>query len=195
MENFAGVNSFLQTSNFFYTISIDLDGRYSYVSPNYDRKFAFNRGTLLGKDFQVTLHPEDVRICEEVGAQCFRDSSRLFAATLRKHDGRGGYVVTQWEMQAFFDERNEPAGIFCIGYNITEFVEVKDRLDKASSQLDEIGFIQSHKVRKPLANILALTDLLADTGNEQAHPEVAQMLKQSAGELDQVIREISKKSA
>ncbi|WP_129714853.1 histidine kinase dimerization/phospho-acceptor domain-containing protein [Pedobacter sp. SYP-B3415] len=195
MENFNGINRFLETSDFFYTIAVAMDSTYSYVSPNYDRNFAFQRGTLLGKDFFVTLHPDDIKICAEVGQQCFSDPSRLFPATLRKHDGQGGYVVTQWEMQACFDRDNQPAGIFCIGYNITEFVEVQHRLDKASSQLDEIGFIQSHKVRKPLANILALSDLLSENSSSSEQAEFLKLLRQSAGELDQVIREISGKSA
>jgi len=58
-----------------------------------------------------------------------------------------------------FDEQSQPEGIFCMGYNIAEFVTTRSRLDSAHSKLDEIGFIQSHPVRKPLANIVGLAQL------------------------------------
>lgn len=149
MYRYDQINNFLETSAFFYTIAVGMDGVYIYVSPNYDRNFSFGKGTLKGQDFSVTLHPDDIRICEEVGPKCFEQPVRLFPATLRKHDGNGGYVITQWEMQAMLDEQGQPQGIFCIGYNITEFIDTREKLDQAETSLDEISFIQSHGVRKP----------------------------------------------
>ncbi len=69
--------------------------------------------------------------------KCFEAPERLFRATLRKHDGSGGYVVTQWEMQAMVDHIGQPRGLFCIGYNITRFVHTQAKLDQAETQLDE----------------------------------------------------------
>lgn len=171
-----------------------MDSHYSYVSKNYDRSFEFTNNTLLGRHYSVTLHPEDIAICERVGMECFSAPGQLFPATLRKHDGRGGFVTTQWEMQALFDEQSQPDGIFCIGYNITEFVDTRSQLDNAYSQLDEIGFIQSHLVRKPLANILALTQLIQQELSEAHAGHLCEMLTKSAVELDQVIKDISSKA-
>lgn len=194
MDHYPQINRFLKDSSFFYTIAIGMDSRYSYVSKNYDRNFEFTNGTLLGRHFSVTLHPEDIAICEQVGLQCFTAPGQLFSATLRKHDGRGGFVTTQWEMQALFDEQGQPDGIFCMGYNITEFVDTRTRLDSAHNQLDEIGFIQSHLVRKPLANIIALADLIVEELADKRVNDLCAMLKNSTAELDQVIKDISDKT-
>jgi signal transduction histidine kinase len=193
MNDFSPINRFLKDSKFFYTIAIGIDSTYSYVSSNYDRSFEFNNGTLLGRHFSVTLHPEDISICESVGMQCFSEPDQLFAATLRKHDGQGGFVTTQWEMQAYFDEQGQPEGIFCIGYNITEFVDTRGQLNAANTQLNEIGFMQSHLVRKPLANIIGLTDLIIQNTGDSAVKDLSEMLKTSTAELDQVIKDISNK--
>src|SRR5438094_29808 len=101
MEQFEQINNFLADSSFFYTIAIGMNSTYSYVSNNYNRNFDLSNGSLLGKHFSITLHPDDIRICEEVGLKCFQTPNGLFSATLRKHDGKGGFVVTQWEMKAF----------------------------------------------------------------------------------------------
>ncbi|MFD2863261.1 hypothetical protein [Mucilaginibacter antarcticus] len=194
MHHSPQINHFLKESFFFYTIAIGMDSCYSYVSKNYDRNFEFTDSTLLGRHFSVTLHPEDIIICEKAGMQCFNAPGQLFSATLRKHNGHGGFVTTQWEMQAIFDDNGQPEGIFCVGYNITEFVDTRSRLNTAHTQLNEIGFIQSHLVRKPLANIIALTALIEQDLTDERSSQLCKMLTQSAGELDQMIRDISDKT-
>ena len=118
----------------------------------------------------------------------------MFAATLRKHDGHGGFVTTQWEMQALFDSQGQPEGIFCIGYNITEFVDTRSRLDNANHQLYNIGLMQSHSVRKPLANIIGLSTLIRQEASGRQVDDLCIMLQQSTAELDQVIKDISNKT-
>ena len=194
MNQFRQINGFLNESSFFYTIAIGLDSRYSFVSRNYDRNFEFTNDTLLGRHFSVTLHPDDIAICEQAGAQCFANPGQLLPATLRKHDGSGGFVTTQWEMQAFFDDQGRPQGIFCIGYNISEFIDTRSRLNSAHTQLNEIGFIQSHLVRKPLANIIGLSNLIRQELKNEETTYLCDMLAKSTAELDLVIRDISDKT-
>ena len=111
MQRFKETNKFLESSSFFYTIAIDMNGNYSYVSDNYDNNFDFVNDSLLYKPFSITLHPDDIIICEVVGKKCFENPGKLIPATLRKHNGKGGFVFTQWELQAMFDEAGVPEGI------------------------------------------------------------------------------------
>ncbi|MBD1385406.1 PAS domain-containing protein [Mucilaginibacter rigui] len=194
MQYFKEINSFLSSSSFFYTIAIGLDSRYSYVSDNYNRNFALSEKSLLGKHFSTTLHPDDIVICAEAGMKCLQNPGVLIPAKLRKHDGEGGFVITQWEMQGIFSEKNEPEGVFCIGYNITELVSAQTEIETKNMKLSEISFIQSHGVRKPLANIIGISHLLADI---EVGPDVRQLhekLIASANDLDMVIKEIASKA-
>jgi len=200
MYQFQQINDFLTASSFFYTIIIGMDSKYGYVSANYNRNFDQSNGSLLGKEFHITLHPDDISICAAIGIKCLEHPGQLFPATLRKHDGKGGFVVTQWEMQAFFDPEGQPAGIFCIGYNITEYIATRSKRDSATSEiavknerLSEIGFMQSHLVRKPLANIMGLAAILEATDIDANQKSINRMIISSARELDQAIREISAK--
>ncbi|HET8829813.1 MAG TPA: PAS domain S-box protein [Pelobium sp.] len=197
MIKFNETAKLLEHSAFFYTIAIDMDGRYSYISKNYDKSFDFTKESLLGKNFSVTLHPDDVKICAEVAGKCFESPEALFPITLRKLNGKGGFVITQWEMQAIVDEKNLPKGIFCIGYNITEHIKTSAELQNAyteiaskEDQLHEIGLIQSHGVRRPLANIIGLTGILKTMNLDKNLANVNDMLVESAEQLDQVIKEI-----
>ena len=196
------ITSFLADSSFFYTIAIGVDSKYAYVSDNYDRNFDFLNETLLGKHFSITLHPEDIAVCAEAGEKCFAEPGRLVPATLRKHNGRGGFVITQWELKAYFSSDGQPAGIFCIGYNITDHMETKSKLASANSalsikddKLEEISFIQSHYVRKPLANIIGLTNIMSTMEMNKNLKNINKMLVDSCVELDNTIRNISEKSS
>ena len=201
MNHFKETRGLLQNSSYYYTISIGMDNRYTYVSPNYDLNFGFIESSLLGKPFYITLHPDDIKICQQVGMQCFEKPGELLPATLRKHDGKGGFVFTQWELTAIFDENNNPEGIFCVGYNITEHVDTRTKLQNAEAtihdredQLTEIGFIQSHVVRKPLANIVGLVSILRTTDANTDLDYITKLLLNSAEELDKVIKDITAKT-
>ncbi|SFT00252.1 PAS domain S-box protein [Mucilaginibacter polytrichastri] len=191
----------LESSSYYYSIIIGMDNRYTYVSPNYNKNFDFINQSLVGKPFYITLHPDDIKICAEVGGKCFENPEQLFPATLRKHDGKGGFIFTQWEFKAVFDDQNNPEGIFCIGYNITEHVDTRNELLTAQTeieiktdQLEEIGFMQSHIIRKPLANIMGLINLLAVMDAETNLQQIKDLLAESAKELDNVIKSITDKT-
>lgn len=64
-------------------------------------------------------------------------------------------------------------------------------LGHAETQLEEIGFIQSHVVRKPLANILGLVEMLKVDGHND---EILDLLFSSAQDLDKIVKEISGKT-
>jgi len=77
--------------------------------------------------------------------------------------------------------------------------ELKNRiqdLNDKNKMLEDIAWVQSHKVRAPLARILGLIELL-NIKNEEDHEmnELLFLLKNSALELDSVIKEIVLKTS
>jgi hypothetical protein len=183
MQHYQETLRLFENSNFYYAIIIGMDSNYSYVSPNYDRNFDFLGGSLLGKPYDISVHPDDTRICGAVAQMCFENPDRLFPATLRKHDGKGGFVFTQWEFKALFNEQGQPDGILCIGYNITEHVATRDRLA-------DIGYIQAHLVRRPLANLIGLIGVLDTMKLDPNLVNIKDMISASASELDAIIKEV-----
>ena len=195
--NFSETKDLLHYSNYFYVITVNMDGRYSYVNTHYDNVFSQLHGSILNKPYQITMHADDTKICEEVSKKCFANPHKVFPATIRKHDGQGDYIVTQWEYRAILDGQNNPAGIFCIGYDITQFViqqthltDAKSAIQQKDLALKEIAFIQSHLVRMPLTNIMALSDIIANSNVDNDLKNVIQMLNESAKQLDTRIKQI-----
>jgi len=67
-------------------------------------------------------------------------------------------------------------------------------IEVQNEKLREISWIQSHKVRSPLARIMGLIQLIDDLKNNDETGTILEYILQSANELDYVIKEISDKS-
>ncbi|GAB3935228.1 PAS domain-containing protein [Mucilaginibacter myungsuensis] len=201
MEQFEQIKKLLDNSQFYYIITTAMDGNYSYVNGNYARAFSHIDADMVGKPYYITMHPDDMKVCEQTAAKCFASPDRSFPATIRKHNGKGGYINTQWEYRAMFDEHGAPAGLFCLGYDITKYVAANEQLEVAISQikhkndmLEQIGWEQSHIIRKPLANIIGLVGILSKMDLDQNMTNICKMLLQSAAELDDAIYGIVQKT-
>ena len=193
MTGFEETKKLLENSTFYYIITTNMEGRYTYVNNCYNKAFQDIHGCIVGQPYQVTMHPDDTRVCAEVSAKCFEEPERTFPATIRKHDGRGGYLITQWEYKAILDDQGIPAGVFCLGYDITDYTAYHEQLQDAKSLLKEIAFYQSHVVRRPLANIMGLAKVLEQMSLDQNLKNICNMLIESSQQLDAAIKEAAVK--
>ncbi|WP_299823928.1 PAS domain S-box protein [uncultured Pontibacter sp.] len=189
MTDFEETKKLLENSTFYYIIITNMEGRYTC----YSKAFEHIYGSVVGQPYEITMHPDDTKVCEEVSAKCFTYPDSTFPATIRKHDGKGGYLITQWEYKAMLDEHGNPAGVFCLGYDITDYTAYQEQLKDAQSLLKEITFYQSHVVRRPLANIMGLAKILERMDLDQNLRNICKMLIDSSQQLDAVIKEAAAK--
>lgn len=195
MKHLEETKKLLHKSSYFYIITAGMDGNYSYVNQHYADQFAYVHKKLEGQPYHITMHPDDCETCREVSEKCFANPGILFPATIRKHDGKGGYLYTQWEYRAMFDEDGTPAGIFCLGYNITEFVADRLLLNGARNEirekaglLNKVAFQQSHLIRAPLTNILSLAAILEKRTDDKQLLSLCHMILDNALRLDREIK-------
>jgi hypothetical protein len=198
MPDFEETKKLLDDSTMYYLIGVGMDSNYSYVNKRYQKAFNNVHGNLIGQHYSVTIHADDLEVCKSVSELAFNHPDRVFPAVIRKHDGKGGYVVTKWEYKAVFDDHNVPAGMFCIGHDITELTQnttelkdTKESLTRTRYSLAQINYIQSHVVRKPIANILGLSVLIETMEVEPELKKMVNMISESAKELDQLIRNMA----
>lgn len=81
----------------------------------------------------------------------------------------------------------------CFSSDITERYEYQHRIEDQNARLREIAWIQSHKVRAPVASLMGLLNLLdlEKECSDPANQEVLKMIRQMADKFDDVIREIN----
>ena len=77
--------------------------------------------------------------------------------------------------------------------NIQELQQHEQRIIQQNKQLTEIAQINAHEIRRPVASILGLMQLVKETG--EADQKVLQHLETTAQELDAVIKRIIDKTS
>ncbi len=65
-------------------------------------------------------------------------------------------------------------------------------LERKNQALEEYAFINAHKLRSPVASILGLINLISRTPLDSEGKEISKRLQQSADELDEIVRSITK---
>jgi len=119
-------------------VTVDLEGRYTFVSPKYVKRFGYQEGKLIGVPSLSTIYEPDWPICQQVVAECLQHPGRGVWATLRKPTPEGEIVYTQWEFSALLGENGEPVGIICLGHDITEKQVALTGYRESVRHLDEV---------------------------------------------------------
>lgn len=85
-------------------------------------------------------------------------------------------------------------GVACFARDVSERARHMESIEKQNTQLREIAWLQSHKMRAPVSNILGLTDLVLSCDDQDEKLELIKLLQDAALQLDQIIMEVSKKT-
>lgn len=110
-------------------------------------------------------------------------------SVVRQRESGGRQIYEELSFNPIRDLHEDVIGVNCFLRDITEQQDYLQRIEKQNARLREIAWIQSHRVRAPLANILGLTQLINLQDSHDA--EIILKLKQAAEELDKVILDIT----
>lgn len=102
-----------------------------------------------------------------------------------------GEVFEEVSFNPIYDKNRKVTGISCFSRDITDQEVNTRKIRQQNEKLTEIAWIQSHEVRRPVANILGLTELF-DRENTDAiyNLEILDKIKNTATDLDAIIRKI-----
>ena len=108
---------------------------------------------------------------------------------VREREIEGKKVYEELNFNPIRDLHDVVIGVNCLLRDITESQEHLHKIEDQNKRLREIAWIQSHRVRVPVASILGLVQL-CDL-NDSPNAEIIPKLKISAEQLDKVIMEIT----
>ena len=184
--SFENIVHLLQNSATFYLVKLDMQGNYVYLNDYFINRNAAYYDHDQIKPASTALHPDDHAISYETFLNCIASPEQVFPLNLRKFDGKGGYIITSWEYRSTRLPNGEIDGVLGIGYDITTFESHKAYIQHLTSTLNGLADQQSHLVRRPLANLLGLVEVLGQQDDEDGSlAAIVAMLRQSCQELDQ----------
>jgi PAS domain S-box-containing protein len=163
-----------------------------YVNRDFEQVFGFHESEVLGKEIEILL-PERYR---EKHTRLHQDYMREGGKSMRM--GRfltaltksGDEIIVDASLNTFFV--NGKRFVIIILQDVTELKKRQDTIAKQNEKLREIARQQSHELRRPLANILGLCDLLQNYGNESEanKAKFIELMLISAKELDAIVHKI-----
>ncbi len=159
-----------------------------------ENNYGYSRDEFLSMNLR-DIRPDSELLYLENTLHLTKYNKSLFHQGIFKHKTKSGDILDVDVKSNLMEYKGRKAKLV-VATNITSQLKHISSIEQKNAQLKEIAWIQSHTVRAPLARIMALIQLI-DMGKEQpklSFEEIIQHIKQSANELDNIIREISAKS-
>ncbi len=104
-----------------YAISIiDLEGNYVFTNHCFFDRYQENID-FVGKPFYITIHQDDVEVCNQAAYDCIKNPERIVSLNIRKPviNTVNSFYWTSWEFSAFKNKDSQIIGILCIGNDTT----------------------------------------------------------------------------
>jgi PAS domain S-box-containing protein len=114
--------------------------------------------------------------------------------TIVEEIANGETTFREFSNNPIIDQDGKIIGVNCVARNITEQRKQFMKIREQNEKLMEIAWIQSHKVRSPVASILGLADLIDAEEGLEYNMNILTMLIGATKDLDKIIREVVEKS-
>ncbi|MFN5318623.1 MAG: PAS domain S-box protein [Bacteroidia bacterium] len=165
------------------------DGRFIDVNPASERMYGWTKEEFTQKSiFEINASVENLHWKLE---QLKKEKSGFF---IMKHYRKDGTIIDLEISSCIIIVENQEL-VYEIVHNITERNLYYSTVAEQNRVLKEISWMQSHVVRAPLARILGLVHLLADSEfKELNQSQITELIVDSANELDGIIRDITMQS-
>jgi PAS domain S-box-containing protein len=164
-----------------------------YANPTFYKNNGYTPKEIKTHGFTL-LHGPDTDLAELAKLEQAIQNGKSCQVQVAFYKKNGERYWASLAISPVTDAKGNVKNYIAIERDITERMNYLTAIEQQNKQLREIAWVQSHKVRAPLASILGLTDLLIEDPNGPHSKETLEMLKKSAEKLDNVIHEIVEKT-
>lgn len=167
----------------------DLQAHTMTWNPGIESVFGYGAGKINNRidGWYMNIHPDDRdRVVHGIHEHIARGSSRWQDEYRFKHyDDSYSYVLDRGYL--LLDAQDEPVRMIGAMQDISQLKHHEQQILAQNERLLEIAWKQSHEVRRPLANLLGLIDILE---LDDASNTLLQHLRSEASSLDTIIQDI-----
>ena len=182
--------------------AIDSEFQLLLANESYYKKMKFSTGkdiTIGNNVFQHQLSKDLNDSRKKMWLKTYRDAlqgnSTVTTFSISHGSDKQIYHVKVDPILSVDDKvSREIIGVACFGRDITEQRKHEKEIEQQNKKLKDIAWLQSHKIRSPLANILGIVNLLKNASSVEEKSELINLLSDSARELDEIVLAVSEKT-
>jgi len=181
------------------TWSIDLQGRYVYMNSAYRKRITDTVGIMPKEGDDAYIHSgstDEVR--EEWRSYYQRALSGERYITRHDSPDPATGLVSHFEISfnpIYRTSKDEIIGVGCFARDITDRLKTEEALIEQNERLRNIASLSSHELRRPVASMLGLLNILdKENFNNPDNEQIIAHLFTVSTEIDEVIRVIVNKT-
>lgn len=174
-------------------IIVGEDGLIHWVNKAFCQFTGYDTAEVIGRGPEAILHgpltnKDNVqRLVQAV------QKKQFFSCELINYKKTGETYWSQLNISPIYDENGVFQFFISVETVITEQKEREEKILRQHAVLQEIAWLNSHELRRPLCSMIALVDLLKDAATAEEHAEYLRLLDHTGNELDQLVRATSEK--
>lgn len=196
LESLKEVSDYKYAINQSSTVEItDSKGKILFANENFCKLSKYSEAELEGQDHRIMFsgyHPKS--FFTELWNTII--SGEIWKGEIMNKAKDGSLYWVDTVIVPFLDENGKPRQYMVFRNDITERKYAETKVQQQNKQLYEIAFLQSHIVRRPIASLLGVLNLIKyDNPSAPLNFELIPKLGILSKELDNVIHEIVKKTA
>lgn len=141
------------------------------------------------EDFRKRVHPEDLPGADKAMHDIVTAKEPLFAQfRIIRPNQEIRYI--EGNVTCIRNQQQQPERLIGINHDVTDQLKSQHKIEEQNEKLRKIAWMQSHEIRKPVANIIGLLHLYDTSKMDAQLTQLMQYLKASANELDDLITKI-----
>ncbi len=173
-------------------VIMDADSKIIWVNKAFENYTGYTLCAITGKMPVFLYGPESdpkAPIIIDEAKKAFRD----FSIDVINYKANGEKYWVNIEFTPLFNSDGKFEGYISIQNNITARKEKEEKIRHQNEILKNIAWMGSHELRKPVASILGLIELITETDDSAEKEESICLMQQCTLQLDQIIRTINQK--
>ncbi|WP_316791024.1 PAS domain S-box protein [Pedobacter frigoris] len=146
----------------------------------------------LNSNIRRLIHPDDEALVDNTFNKVLQNPVKPIEITYRSLHHDGHYIWLECVFTNMLADEHINA-IVCNFRDVSSRVASESEILSQNAVLREISWISSHEIRRPVASILGLMNLIKQTSDSKEKDEFIQMIEKCTQELDGVIHLINDK--
>lgn len=173
----------------------DINGKITWVNRAFLNITGYTMKETLGQSPGSLLYGPDTdfKVVERIHKAIA--NKELFSGELLNYAKDKTIYWSQFNLSPIYGSTGDLEGYISVENNINDRKQKEYEIFRQHEKLKEVSWLNSHEIRKPVASILALTDLILKEESEEEKKELMDYLRKTTLQLDDIIHQINQEAA